>query len=132
MKIKNLDEILQKIDKIGQLSNAKEISLIKTIQYKGADCDEMEQLCLANMGWMINLSCQYKNRGLSLEELIEIASEELEKYILKYDYVKYPEDFRQYAIPIIRHCLDRAVENQYITIGIQSFEERDKIRKTRE
>ena len=45
MKIENIDKFLREINRAPLLTNEEEIALLKIIQKKGQDCDEMEQLC---------------------------------------------------------------------------------------
>ena len=85
MKIENLEEFLKEISWEKLLSCEEELELIKAAQEKGLDCDEAERLVKANLRFVVSLVRQYKNRGLSVEELISIGAEELRKSILSYD-----------------------------------------------
>ena len=85
MKIENLEEFLKEISQENLLSEEEELVLIKAVQEKGLECGETEQLVKSNLRFVISLVKQYKNRGLSVEELISIGAEELRKSILSYD-----------------------------------------------
>ena len=111
MKIENLDEFLQKIGRIEFLSEEEELEQLKAVKGKGPDCEELERLCWANMRFVVSLSSQYQNRGLSLEELIGVGAEGLKKAALTYDFDDGPK-FLHYAVPLMRQCLEEAVEKK--------------------
>ena len=111
MKIENLDEFLLKIGRIEFLSEEEELELLKAVKEKEPDCDELERLCWANMMLVVSLSSQYQNRGLSLEELIGVGAEGLKKAALTYDFDNIPK-FIQYAVPVMRQCLEKALAAQ--------------------
>ena len=108
MKIENLDEFLQEIGRASLLSKEEELVLVKTVQEKGQDCDEMEQLCQSSMRFVVALAVQYKNCGLKLEELIPIGAEGLKKAALSYDFES-DIPFIKHAVPLMRQCLEEAV-----------------------
>ena len=111
MKIENLDDFLMEIGRVGLLSAEEELELLKAVKEKGPDCDELERLCWANMRLVVSLVRQYQNRGLSLEELIEVGAEGLKKAALSYDFDNNPK-FIQYAVPVMRQCLEEAITNR--------------------
>ena len=111
MKIENLDDFLMEIGRVGLLSAEEELELLKAVKEKGPDCDELERLCWANMRFVVHLASQYQNRGLSLEELIDVGAEGLKKAALSYDFDNNPK-FIQYAVPVMRQCLEEAVEKK--------------------
>ena len=108
MKIENLDDFLWEIVQVKMLSAEEELELLKAVKEKGSDCDELEQLCWANMRFVVSLAGQYQNRGLSLEELIGVGAEGLKKAALTYDFDNNPK-FIQYAVAVMRQCLEEAV-----------------------
>lgn len=108
MKIDNLNEFLQEIRQQPQLSKEEELSLLKAVQVKGADCDEMDKLFKATMLFVYRLAAQYKDRGLTVEKLIEVESEGLKKAILTYDFNS-DIVFIKYAVSLMRQCLEEAV-----------------------
>lgn len=107
MKIDNLDEFLQEIRQQPLLTE-EELSLLKTVQEKGADCDEMDKLFKATMRFVFRLAAQYKDRGLTIEKLIEVESEGLKKAILTYDFNS-DITLVQYAVPLMRQYLEEAI-----------------------
>ena len=111
MKIENLDEFLKEICRVKLLSADEELELLKAVKEKGPDCDELERLCWANMRLVVSLASQYQNRGLSLEELIEVGAEGLKKAALTYDFDSGLK-FLQYAISVMRQCLEEALAAQ--------------------
>lgn len=108
MKVENMDKFLQEIGQAPLLTKEKETALLKAVQEKGQDCDEMEQLCQSNMRFLVALALQYQNRGLTLEELIPIGVEGLEKAALSYD-LDSNIDFKKHAVALMRQCLEEAV-----------------------
>ena len=90
------------------LSTEEELELLKAVKEKGPDCDELERQCWANMRLVVSLVRQYLHRGLSLEELIGIGAEGLKKAALTYDFDNNPK-FIQYAVSVMRQCLEEAV-----------------------
>ena len=81
----NFEEFLKEISQVELLTIEEERALIKVAQEKGLECAETEQLVKANLRFVVSLVGQYRNRGLSLAELITIGAEELRKSILSYD-----------------------------------------------
>lgn len=110
-KIENLDDFLVEIGQAKLLSDEEELELLKAVKEKGPDCDELERLCWANMRFVVSLVRQYQNKGLSLEELIEVGAEGLKKAALTYDFDNSPK-FIQYAVSVMRRCLEEAVEKK--------------------
>lgn len=111
MKIDNLDEFLQELRQQPLLTKEEELSLLKTVQEKGADCDEMDKLFKATMRFVYTLAAQYKDKGLTIEKLIEVEAEGLKKAILIYDFDSDIE-FKKQAVSVMRQCLEEAVKKQ--------------------
>ncbi len=109
MKIENLDKFLQEISRAPLLTNEEELVLLKAVQEKGKDCDEMEQLCQSNMRFMVSLVSQYQQRGLTLEELITIGIEGMKKAALTCN-LNGDVKFLHYAVSVMRQCLEDAIE----------------------
>ena len=108
MKIENMDKFLQEIGNTPLLSKEEETALLKAVQEKGPDCDELERLCWAEMRFVVSLASHYQNRGLPLEELIEVGAEGLKMAALSYDFDDDPK-FIQYAVSVMRRCLEEAL-----------------------
>lgn len=108
MKIENMDEFLKEMGQAKLLSVEEELELLKAVKEKGPDCDELERLCWAYMRFVVHLASQYQNRGLSLEELIDVGAEGLKKAALSYDFDNNPK-FIHYAVPLMRQCIEEAI-----------------------
>ena len=111
MKIENLDDFLWKIGQVKFLSTEEELEMLKAVKEKGLDCEELERLCRASMRFVVSLASQYQNRGLPLEELIGVGAEGLKKAALTYDFDNTPK-FIQYAVQVMRQCLEEAITNR--------------------
>ena len=81
----NFEEFLKEISQEDLLTREEERVLIKAVQEKGLDSEEADRLVKANLRFVVSLVGQYRNRGLTLAELITIGAEELRKSILSYD-----------------------------------------------
>ena len=108
MKIENLEEFLKEIGREKLLSCEEELELITAAQEKGLKCEEAEQLVKANLRFVVSLVRQYKNRGLSIEELIFIGAEELKKSILSYD-LNGDINFIRHFVALLRVRLEEAI-----------------------
>lgn len=126
MKIENLDKFLQEIGRAPLLTNEEELALLKAVQGKGLDCDEMEQLSQSNMRFVVALAAQYQHRGLALEELIIIGIEGMKKAALTYN-LDGNVKFLQYAVSVMRQCLEEAVKEQIHKL-VEQFAELQKKR----
>ena len=109
MRIENIDKFLQEIGRVPLLTKEEELALLKAVQEKGQDCDEMEQLCQSNMRFVVSLVRQYQQRGLTLEELITIGIEGMKKAALTYN-LNGDVKFLHYAVSVMRQCLEDAIE----------------------
>ena len=69
MNRQSLEELLVEIGSSPLLSHEEELALLKVVQEKGTDCDEMKQLEKANMRFIVSVAVQYQRQGLTLEEL---------------------------------------------------------------
>ena len=111
MKKQSLDELLVEIGRTPLLTYEEELALVKVVQEKGTDCDEMMQLEKANMRFIVSIANQYQKRGLSLEELIEAGTEGLRKGAIKYNF-EADYKFIAYAIWWIRQSILQAIEEK--------------------
>ena len=105
---KNFDELLAEIGRAPMLSVDEELALIRTIQDKGPECEEMGKLIEPNMRIVVSVANQYQNKGLSLEELIEAGRHGLEKAVMKYDNKK-SFKFVTYAVWWIRQAMFQTI-----------------------
>ena len=81
----DFDEFLKEIGQEHLLSADEETALITAVQEKGLKCEEADRFEKAYLRFVVSLTGLYRNRGLSLVELITIGAEELRKSILSYD-----------------------------------------------
>ena len=126
MKIENIDKFLQEIGRVPLLTKEEELALLKAVQEKGHDCDEMEQLCQSNMRFVVALAAQYQHRGLKLEELISIGVDGLKKAAMAYD-LDSDIDFKKHAVSLMRQYLEEAVKEQIHKL-VEQFAELQKKR----
>lgn len=108
-----LDEYLLEIGRTQLLTKEEELALAEAIQRKGPDCEEAERLVKCNQRFVISVAAQYQNqeKGLTLEELIEIGNEGLVKAAMKYDASR-GFKFIAYAIWWIRQSILQAIEEK--------------------
>lgn len=103
-----LDEYLAAIGREKLLSIEEVLALVKAIQQKGTDCEEKEQLVKSCGRFVVSVAAQYQNRGLTLEELIEIGNEALAEAAAEYD-LHADSKFVRYAVERIRQRIVQAV-----------------------
>ena len=85
--------------------------LVKTVQKKGTDCDEMKKLKLAMSGFTVSSARQHMNKGLSFEELIEAGTEGLRRAVMKYD-VNSDTNFYVYGAWEIHQAMIQAIKEK--------------------
>ena len=106
---KNLDELLAEIGRAQLISAEEELALIKAIQEKGPECEEMGKLIEPNKRFLVSVAAQYLNQGLSLEELIEAGTEGLKKATQKYKVEEADFKFMPYAVWWVRQAILHAI-----------------------
>ena len=111
MKEKNLDEYLMEIGRAKLLDIDEERELLKAIQAKGVDCDEMKQLEKSEARFVVSLSRQYMNKGLTIWELIEAGTEGLRRAAMKYDF-NADVKFLSYAVWWMRQAMIQAINEK--------------------
>jgi RNA polymerase primary sigma factor len=111
MKKQSLDELLVEIGRTPLLTYEEELALVKVVQEKGTDCDEMKLLEKANMRFIVSVAAQYQKQGLPLVELIDAGSEGLRKGAMKYNF-EADYKFIAYAIWWIRQSILQAIEEK--------------------
>ena len=85
--------------------------LVKTVEKKGTDCDEMKKLKLAMSGFTVSSARQHMNKGLSFEELIEAGTEGLRRAVMKYD-VNSDTNFYVYGAWEIHQAMIQAIKEK--------------------
>ena len=106
---KELDEFLKEMAKAPLLDRVEERKLLKAVQQKGTDCDEMRKLIECSGRHIISVANQYQDLGLSLMELIDEARKGLVKAAVKYD-IKSDFSFISYAVWWMRQSIIQALE----------------------
>ena len=98
----DIDEFLVEIGRAPLLSDEEERGLIKAIQKLGSECKEMEKLVESNRRFVVSVAAQYRNQGLSFEELIEAGTGGLRIAAQKYNTEEADFKFIPYAVWWIR------------------------------
>ena len=111
MKGKNLDEYLAEIGKAELLTIDEELELVKAVQEKGLDSEEMKRLEKANARFVVSVARQYQDKGLTIWELIDLGTEGLRKAALKYD-LKADYKFMAYAVWWIRQAMIQTISEK--------------------
>ena len=106
---KELDEYLKEMAKAPLLDRVEERKLLKAVQQKGTECDEMRKLTECNGRYIISIANQYQNQGLSLMELIDEARKGLVKAAVKYD-IKSDFSFISYATWWMRQSIIQSLK----------------------
>ena len=108
---KGLDKYLEEIGKAKLLTIDEELELVKAVQQKGTDCDEMKQLEKASARFVVSVANQYKDKGLTLMELVDAGMVGLRRAAMKYD-LKTDFKFIAYAVWWIRQAMIQAIEEK--------------------
>lgn len=108
---KGLDKYLEEIGKAKLLTIDEELELVKAVQQKGTDCDEMKKLHEVYNRFVVSIAKQYIDKGLSLEELVELGKVGMGKAAQKYDHAR-GFKFIAYAVWWIRREMVVAIEEK--------------------
>ena len=108
---KGLDKYLEEIGKAKLLTIDEELELVKAVQQNGTDCDEMKQLEKASARFVVSVANQYKDKGLTLMELVDAGMVGLRRAAMKYD-LKTDFKFTAYAVWWIRQAIIQAIEEK--------------------
>jgi RNA polymerase primary sigma factor len=105
----SLDKYLQEISKVEMVSPEEEVELAKRI--KDGDQAALERLTKANLRFVISVSKQYQNQGLSLPDLINEGNMGLIKAAERFDETR-GFKFISYAVWWIRQSILQALAEQ--------------------
>ncbi len=105
----SLDKYLQEIAKVSLISAEEEVRLAKLI--KKGDTQALEKLCKANLRFVVSVSKQYQNQGLSLPDLINEGNMGLLKAAQRFDETR-GFKFISYAVWWIRQSILQALAEQ--------------------
>ncbi|WP_330225815.1 sigma factor [Ruminococcus sp.] len=108
---KNVKVMIKDIATCKALTADEEFKLTKAVQEKGTDCDEMKKLHEVYDRFVVSIAKQYLDKGLSLEELVEVGKSGLEKAAQKYDSTR-GFKFIAYAVWWIRQPMLVAIESK--------------------
>lgn len=105
----SVDKYLNEISKIGLLNPEEEVDLARRI--KKGDKEAMERLIKANLRFVVSVSKQYQNQGLTLSDLINEGNLGLIKAAQRFDETK-GFKFISYAVWWIRQTILQALAEQ--------------------
>lgn len=105
----SLDKYLQEISKIEMITPEEEVALARRI--KEGDRKALEKLTKSNLRFVISVSKQYQNQGLSLPDLINEGNLGLMKAAQRFD-EKRGFKFISYAVWWIRQSILQAIADQ--------------------
>ena len=105
----SLDKYLQEIGKVDLISAEEEVELAKRI--KTGDLKALDRLTKANLRFVVSVSKQYQNQGLSLPDLINEGNLGLIKAAQRFDETR-GFKFISYAVWWIRQSILQALAEQ--------------------
>jgi RNA polymerase primary sigma factor len=106
---KSLDKYLQDIGKIQLITADEEVELAQRI--RAGDQEALEKLTTANLRFVVSVSKQYQNQGLSLPDLINEGNAGLVKAAKRFDETR-GFKFISYAVWWIRQAILQALAEQ--------------------
>ncbi len=105
----SLERYLQEIGRIELISPEEEVELARRI--KKGDTDALERLTKANLRFVVSVSKQYQNQGLTLQDLINEGNVGLIKAAERFDETR-GFKFISYAVWWIRQSILQAIAEQ--------------------
>lgn len=100
----DIDEYLLMIGRAELLSREEEQALVEQAQQ--GDEEAMNLLLWSNARFVISLANQYKHKGASIQELLNVAMPVLRNAVMEYD-VNSEESLIKYAVPQMREALEK-------------------------
>ena len=100
----DIDEYLQIFDRAWLISREKEQALVEKAQQ--GDEEAMNLLLWSRAPFVTNLANQYKHKGASIQELLNVAMPVLQKAVLEYD-VHSEDPLIKFAVPLMREALEK-------------------------
>lgn len=125
----SLDKYLQEIGKVDLITAEEEVELAKRI--KEDDQEALEKLVNANLRFVVSVSKQYQNQGLSLPDLINEGNLGLIKAAQRFDETR-GFKFISYAVWWIRQSILQALAEQsrIVRLPLNKIGSINKINKT--
>src|SRR5450830_252451 len=125
----SLDKYLQEIGKVELITADEEVSLAQRI--KQGDRAALEKLTKANLRFVVSVSKQYQNQGLSLPDLINEGNLGLIKAAQRFDETR-GFKFISYAVWWIRQSILQALAEQsrIVRLPLNKIGSINKINKT--
>lgn len=125
----SLDKYLQEIGRVDLITAEEEVDLAKKI--KAGDAAALEKLTKANLRFVVSVSKQYQNQGLSLPDLINEGNLGLIKAAQRFDETR-GFKFISYAVWWIRQSILQALAEQsrIVRLPLNKIGSINKINKT--
>lgn len=125
----SLDKYLQEIGKVDLITAEEEVELARRI--KAGDQSALEKLTKANLRFVVSVSKQYQNQGLSLPDLINEGNLGLIKAAQRFDETR-GFKFISYAVWWIRQSILQALAEQsrIVRLPLNKIGSINKINKT--
>lgn len=125
----SLDKYLHEIGKVDLLNTEQEVSLAR--QIKEGDLEALNRLIKANLRFVVSVSKQYQNQGLSLPDLINEGNLGLIKAAQRFDETR-GFKFISYAVWWIRQSVLQALAEQarIVRLPLNKIGSINKINKT--
>ena len=108
---KDVDILIKEVAACNALTAEEDFALVKAVQEKGTDCEEMKKLHEVYDRFVVSIAKQYIDKGVSLDELVEAGKSGLENAALKYDATR-GFKFIAYAVWWIRQPMLVAIESK--------------------
>ena len=125
----SLDKYLQEIGKVGLITAEEEVELAQRI--KVGDQQALEELTKANLRFVVSVSKQYQNQGLTLPDLINEGNLGLIKAAQRFDETR-GFKFISFAVWWIRQSILQALAEQsrIVRLPLNKIGSINKIKKT--